>query len=71
MPKSVPNLQYSVQLNEFPPANPRDFQPPIGYDNGFIPLQIDDELEQLLPPPSASLGSASMDILYQTSNLAN
>jgi hypothetical protein len=42
VPGPVPNLQYPVQLNGFPPASPRDFQPPIGYDDGFIPLQIDD-----------------------------
>jgi hypothetical protein len=61
-PGPVPSIQHPMQLNEFPPASPRDFQPVAGYDDGFIPLQFDDEFEQLLPPPSPSLGSASTDI---------
>jgi hypothetical protein len=38
-----------MQLNEFD-------------DDGFIPLQIDDEFEELLPPLSPFLGAASIDI---------
>ncbi|KAH8749826.1 hypothetical protein BGZ57DRAFT_945613 [Hyaloscypha finlandica] len=49
-------------LNDFAPASPRDFQPPADYNDGFNPLRIDDEFEGLLPLPSPSLGSASMDI---------
>jgi hypothetical protein len=55
-------MQNPMQLNDFAPASPRDFQPLAGYDDGFNPLQIDDEFEGLLPLPSPSLGSASMDI---------
>jgi len=61
-PEPVPDIQHQIQLNDFPPASLRDFQPPTGYNDRFIPLQVDDEFEQLLPPPSPSLGSASMDI---------
>ena len=61
-PGPVPNIQHPMQLNDFPPASLRDFQSPAGYDDGFVPLQIDDEFEGLLPLPSPSLGSASMDI---------
>jgi hypothetical protein len=58
----VPNIQHPIQLNDFTPARPRDFQSPAGYDDGFIPLQIDDDFEELLPPLSPSLGSAFMVI---------
>ena len=51
-----------MQLNDFPPASLRDFQSLVGYNDGFVPLQIDDEFEGLLPLPSPSLGSASIDI---------
>jgi hypothetical protein len=55
-------MQNPIQHNDSTPASPRDFQSPASQDNAFIPLQIDDEFEDLLPPPSPSLGSASMDI---------
>jgi hypothetical protein len=56
-------IQHPIQLNDFLPASPRDFQSPAGYDNGFVPLQIDDGFAGLLLAPSPSLGSASIDIL--------
>jgi len=34
----VLNTQNPIQLDEFAPASPHNFQPPAGYDNGFIPL---------------------------------
>ena len=61
-PRPVPNIQNLIQLNDSPPASPRDFRSPAGYDDGFNPPQMDDEFEGLLPLLSPSLGSASMDI---------
>jgi hypothetical protein len=61
-PRPVLNIQNPIQLNDFPPASPHDFQSPAGYNNGFVPLQINDKFKGLLPLPSPSLSSASMDI---------
>ncbi len=61
----VANLQNLVQLEQFAPTNPYQFQPLVHYDNAFLPVQFDDDFGQLLslsPPRSPSLGSASIDI---------
>jgi hypothetical protein len=60
-PGPVLDIQHPIQPNDFPPAGPRGLQPLAGYDE-FAPPQIDNEFEGLLPLPSPSLGSASMDI---------
>ena len=58
----VPTIQNLIQLNDFAPVSPRDFESLVGYNDGFIPLQINDEFEELLHLPSLSLGLASMVI---------
>jgi hypothetical protein len=62
VPRPAPSIQHPIHLNDFAPASPHDFESPVGYNNGFIPLQIDDEFEELLPPPSPSLDLASIVI---------
>ena len=54
-------IQYS-SMNFLPPI-PVTSQSFADNDDGFFSLQINNELEHFLPPPSPSLGSTPMDIL--------
>jgi hypothetical protein len=56
------DLQNTIQPRGFASTNLHEPQFPEDYDNGFTLLQMNDEFEELLPLPSPSLGSASMDI---------
>jgi len=46
----VANLQNPVQLEQFAPTNPYQFQPLVHHDNAFLPVQFDDDFGQLLSP---------------------
>jgi hypothetical protein len=65
-PASTPALNLpNLSQPENRAANPSKSQPLAHHDNGFLPIQFDDDFGHLLspsPPRSPSLGSASMDI---------